>query len=465
VPADTKLDNLKKKLLMQPKNGWEGLDPGKKDCVFAFCEDYKVFLDNSKTERDCADYVESLAKDNGFTVYSRGMKLKPGDRVFLVNRSRSVVLAVIGKKPLSEGLNIIAAHIDAPRLDLKPRPLYEDDELGYFKTHYYGGIKKYQWTAMPLELKGIVNLRSGKSVRVSIGGNPGDPVFTITDLLPHLSKDQYEKKLSEAIPGENLNILIGSIPLEGEGDGRLKLALVKLLNERYGIIERDLISAELSIVPAFSARDVGLDCSMVGGYGQDDRVCAYVALRAILETELPEKTAVCFLADKEEIGSEGVSGMRSRFFETFVGDLCECEGTRLDICFSASSCISADVLNAHDPNYADVSDKRNTARFNYGPALLKYTGSRGKSGASDATSEYMEKICDLFDKAQIPWQTGTLGKVDQGGGGTVAVYMAQRNIDTLDAGVPVLSMHSPFEVTSKLDIYFSCEGFKAFYAM
>ena len=465
VPEKKKLEDMKKALLMQPKNGWDELKSHQSDKIFAFCEDYKVFLDNSKTERDCTDTIEVLAKECGFTPYSRGMKLRAGDRVLLANRSRSIALAVIGSKPMSEGVNIIAAHIDSPRLDLKPRPLYEEDELGFFKTHYYGGIKKYQWTAMPLELKGLVNLRSGKTVRVSIGGASDDPVFTITDLLPHLSKDQYEKKLSEAIPGESLNILIGSIPCEGKGEGRLKLALIKLLNDNYGIIERDLVSAELSIVPAFPTRDVGLDRSMIGGYGQDDRVCAYVALKAIFDTKTPEKTAVCFLADKEEIGSEGVSGMKSHFFETFIADLCECEGCRLDICFESSACISADVLNAHDPNYADVSDKRNNARFNYGPALMKYTGARGKSGSSDATSEYMEKICALFDKAGIPWQTGTLGKVDQGGGGTVAVYMAQRNIDTIDAGVPVLSMHSPFEITSKLDIYFSYEGFRAFYAM
>ena len=461
--ADKKLEDMKKELLMQPKNGWDGLKPAEIEKIMSFSEGYKTFLDSSTTEREACARALELAEKNGFKQYSRGMTLKPGDRIYAINRARALVFAVIGKKDMEAGVNIIASHIDAPRLDLKPRPLYEEDELAFFKTHYYGGIKKYQWTALPLMLKGVAALRNGGQVTISIGDEKGDPVLTITDLLPHLAKDQYAKKLGDAIPAETLNVLIGSIPVTGEGSDRVKLAVMQLFNQKYGLIERDLVSAELVIVPALPTRDVGLDRSMVGGYGQDDRVCAFTSLEAIFGLKNPAKTAVCFLADKEEIGSEGVSGMQSHFFDTFITDLCETSGARIDICFEGSACISADVVNGHDPNYADVSDRRNNARMNYGLAIMKYSGSRGKSGTSDASAEFMEQICSMLDHAGIAWQTATLGKADQGGGGTVAVYMARRNIGTIDAGVPVLSMHSPFEITSKLDIYRAFEGFSAFY--
>ena len=452
-------------LLYQPKNGYDRLNPAEEADMNAYCEDYKKFLDAGKTERECVDETVRLAEYHGFKPFVRGMVLNPGDKLYRVNRGKAVMLAVIGSKPLSEGVNIGAAHIDAPRLDLKPNPLYEDAELAFLKTHYYGGIRKYQWVTIPLELHGVVALKDGSTVKVVVGPAAGDPIFTIDDLLPHLGGEQSKKPLGEAIPGESLNVLIGSRPFAGdEGADRVKLAVMDILNQKYGILEEDFISAELEVVPAFRASDVGFDRSLIGAYGHDDRVCGYAALAGLLDLEeVPAKTAVCMLADKEEIGSEGVSGMQSAAFDTFMSDLCDGQKVALKACYEKSFCLSADVTAAFDPNFADVYEKRNSAKINYGVGLCKYTGARGKSGSSDASAEVVAKVRAMLDGADVVWQMAELGKVDAGGGGTVACYMANRDIDTIDAGVPVLSMHAPFETVSKLDCYMTYAAMKAVY--
>ena len=451
-------------LLYQPKNGYDRLNPAEEADLNAYCEDYKKFLDAGKTERECVDETVRLAEYHGFKPFVRGMALNPGDKLYRVNRGKAVMLAVIGSKPLSEGVNIGAAHIDSPRLDLKPNPLYEDAELAFLKTHYYGGIRKYQWVTIPLELHGVIALKDGSTVKVSIGAGEGEPRFTIDDLLPHLGVEQSKKPLGEAIPGESLNLLIGSRPFAGdEGSDRVKLAILDLLNQKYGIVEEDFISAELSAVPAFKAMDIGFDRSLIGAYGHDDRVCGFAALAALFTLGTPARTAVCMLADKEEIGSEGVSGMRSAAFDTFMSDLCDAQRVTLKACYEKSFCLSADVTAAFDPNFADVYEKRNSAKVNYGMGLCKYTGARGKSGASDASAELVGYVRKVLDEANVVWQMAELGKVDAGGGGTVACYMAERDIDTIDAGVPVLSMHAPFETVSKLDCYMTYKGMKAVY--
>ena len=451
-------------LLYQPKNGYDRLNPAEEADLNAYCEDYKKFLDAGKTERECVDETVRLAEYHGFKPFVRGMALNPGDKLYRVNRGKAVMLAVIGSKPLSEGVNIGAAHIDSPRLDLKPNPLYEDAELAFLKTHYYGGIRKYQWVTIPLELHGVIALKDGSTVKVSIGAGEGEPRFTIDDLLPHLGVEQSKKPLGEAIPGESLNLLIGSRPFAGdEGSDRVKLAILDLLNQKYGIVEEDFISAELTAVPAFPARDIGFDRSLIGAYGHDDRVCGFAALAALFTLGTPARTAVCMLADKEEIGSEGVSGMRSAAFDTFMSDLCDAQRVTLKACYEKSFCLSADVTAAFDPNFADVYEKRNSALVNYGVGLCKYTGARGKSGASDASAEVVAYARKVLDNANVIWQMAELGKVDAGGGGTVAVFMAQRDIDTLDAGVPVLSMHAPFETVGKLDCYSMFKAMKAVY--
>ena len=391
------------------------------------------------------------------------MALTPGMKLYRSNRGKGLLLAVIGRRPLSAGANIASAHVDSPRLDLKPMPLREDGEMVYLKTHYYGGIKKYQWVTIPLELHGVVSLKSGETVEVEIGREPDDPQFVITDLLIHLAADQMQKKAAEVIPGENLSLLIGSVPYDSEGKDRVKLAILSLLYDRYGITEADFHSAELEVVPAFETRDVGLDRSFIGGYGHDDRVCAYAELKAILELDAPERTAVCVLADKEEIGSVGTTGMQSTAFETFIEDLCADQGIDARRCYEKSFCVSADVCNAFDPIYPEVSEKQNNARANYGMGICKYTGSRGKRATNDADAETVGRLRRILDDAGVVWQMGELGKVDQGGGGTVAAFMGKRNIDTIDAGVPVLSMHAPFELVAKLDCYMTYKGIKAVY--
>ena len=451
-------------LCYKPKNGYDRLTAQDEADMKAYCEDYKRFLDAGKTERECVDETLRLAEKHGFKPYTRGMALNPGDKVYRVNRGKAVMLAVIGTRSLSEGVNIGAAHIDAPRLDLKPNPMYEDAELAFLKTHYYGGIRKYQWVTIPLELHGVIALKDGTTVKVSVGAGEGEPQFTIDDLLPHLGAEQSKKPLGEAIPGESLNLLIGSRPFkDDEGSDRVKLAILDLLNQKYGIVEEDFISAELSAVPAFRATDIGFDRSLIGAYGHDDRVCGFAALAALFALDTPARTAVCMLADKEEIGSEGVSGMRSAAFDTFMSDLCDAQRVPLKVCYEKSFCLSADVTAAFDPNFADVYEKRNSARVNYGMGLCKYTGARGKSGASDASAELVAYTRKVLDAAGVVWQMAELGKVDAGGGGTVACYMAERDIDTLDAGVPVLSMHAPFETVSKLDCYMTYKGMKAVY--
>ncbi len=460
----TRGERLRKDLAYERKNGYDRVAPEELEAMEAYCTGYKQFLDAGKTERECVDRAVALAQGAGFRAYERGMELKPGDKIYKVNRGKALMLAVLGQEKLDRGVCIGAAHIDSPRLDLKQNPLYESDELGFFKTHYYGGIRKYQWVTIPLELHGVIVLKSGQSIRVSVGNGEGDPLFTIDDLLPHLATDQSKKPLHEAIPGESLNILIGSRPLRNdEGKDRVKIAILELLNRKYGMTEEDFISAELCAVPAFSARDVGFDRSLIGAYGHDDRVCAYASLAALLQVQNPRRTAICMLADKEEIGSEGVSGMQSAAFDAFLADLCASQNVPLRACYEKSFCLSADVTAAYDPNFAEVYEKRNSAFVNYGMGMCKYTGSRGKSGASDASAEVVAYARRVLDAAGVIWQMAELGKVDQGGGGTVAAFMARRNIDTLDAGVPVLSMHSPFETVGKLDCYMTFKGMKAMY--
>ena len=459
--SEKKKNKLAEKLLYAPKNGYDRLSAEDEKAMNAYCEDYKKFLDRGKTERLCVEYCVELAEARGFKPYRAGMKLKAGDKVYHNNRGKGIMLAVIGQEDLSRGANIGAAHTDSPRLDLKPRPLYEEAELAYFKTHHYGGIRKYQWVTIPLELHGVVTLGSGETVPVHIGGGEDEPQFIINDLLPHLGREQGKKPLNEAIPSESLNLLVGGRPLADDCSDRFKLGVLKYLNEKYGIIEEDFISAELEAVPAGRARDVGFDRSFIAAYGHDDRVCAYAELAGIFDAKKPKKTAVCIFADKEEIGSEGVSGMLSQAFEWFMGELCRAQGVALADCFANSFCLSADVTAAYDPNFADVYDKRNAAFVNYGVALCKYTGSGGKGGASDASAEVVGKVRRLMNDNGVFWQMSELGKTDAGGGGTVAKFMAQRNIDTLDAGVPVLSMHAPYETVAKLDCYMTYKCMKA----
>ena len=457
------IDELRENLLSSPKNGYTRLTPDQRNAMNAYCKRYAAFLDACKTEREATQWTVAEAEKNGFKPLIPGMDLKPGDKIYYNNRNKSVILAVIGTQPLDAGANICAAHVDSPRMDLKPNPLYEDSEIAYFKTHYYGGIKKYQWPTIPLALHGVVCRKDGTTVCVCIGEEESDPVLMVSDLLIHLSADQMKKTLAEGIAGEQLNVILGTEPLEGEGADLVKLHIMKLLHEKYGITESDFHSAELTVVPAGKCREVGLDRSLLGAYGHDDRVCAYAQLEALFAIDAPAKTAVCILADNEEIGSVGVSGMQSRAFEYFMETLCMAQGVRLATCFANSFCLSADVSNAFDPNFPEVSDRRNNSMLNYGIAICKYTGSKGKGGASDASAEAMHHVRTVLDQAGVCWQLATLGKVDQGGGGTVAAYMANRNIVTVDAGVPVLCMHAPMEIVSKLDCYHTYLACKAIY--
>ncbi|MBQ3275895.1 MAG: aminopeptidase [Oscillospiraceae bacterium] len=456
---------LRDELFYNQKQGYDLIDVQERLKLEAYCEDYKAFLNASRTEREAVAEGIRQAEAVGFVPYVRGMDLQPGAKVYKSIRGKAIMLAVMGKKPLDRGVNIAAAHVDSPRLDLKQLPLFEKNELAYFKTHYYGGIKKYQWLTIPLELHGVVTKKDGETVEVVIGKDPEDPKFVITDLLPHLAKDQLAKSAVEFVPGENLNLLIGSIPYADEGKDRIKLAVLSLLKDRYDITEEDFLSAELEAVPSFPACDVGVDRSFIGGYGHDDRVCAYAELKAIYETEAPERTAVCILADKEEIGSVGVSGMQSAAFETFLQDLCAGQGVHLRHCLENSFCVSADVCNAYDPTFWEAHEypNRNGARINYGVGLCKYTGARGKSGCNDASAEVVGTLRRIFADNAVVWQMAKLGKVDQGGGGTVAADMGNRNIDTIDAGVPVLSMHAPWETVATLDCYMTYKGIRAFY--
>ena len=457
------LKQLKESLLMQKKNAALLLDDEKIAEADAFCEGYKTFLDRGKTEREACAYAKELLEANGFRAWKRGDAVKSGDRIYMINRNKAVVAAVIGTDPLESGIRLSAAHIDSPRLDLKQSPLYEDNELALCKTHYYGGIKKYQWTVIPMALHGVIVKKDGTSVAVNVGEDPADPVFCVTDLLPHLASEQVKRPLGQGIKGEELNLLVGSRPFRSdESSDLVKLRILQILNEKYGITEADFLSAELEAVPAGRARDLGFDRSMIGAYGHDDRVCAYPALAALLNTEHPQHTAVVILTDKEEIGSEGNTGLCSAYFHDFMKDLAAAFGTEAHTVFAQSQCLSADVTAAFDPTFADVNDRKNCAFVNYGVCMMKYTGARGKSGSSDASAEFIGKMRALFDGAGVIWQTGELGKVDIGGGGTVAAYLANLNIDTVDVGVPVLSMHAPMEVVSKIDVFMCYEAVRAF---
>ena len=456
-------EELRESLLAAPKNGYAKLSAQQREEMEDYCKRYAAFMDACKTEREATTWAVDTAVKHGFRPLTAGMDLKPGDKVYYNNRGKSILLAVIGSESLAQGANICAAHVDSPRMDVKPNPLYEDSQIAYLKTHYYGGIKKYQWPTIPLALHGVIYRKDGTVVNVVIGEDDSDPVLMVSDLLPHLAADQMKKTMAEGIAGEQLNVIMGSEPLEGDGSDLVKLHIMKLLNEKYGIIEEDFLSAELTIVPAGKCREVGLDRSLLGAYGHDDRVCAYAEIHAMFNIDTPAKTAVCILADKEEIGSVGISGMQSQAFEYFMEILCDAQGVKLSHCFANSFCLSADVSNAFDPNFAETCDRRNNSMVNYGVSICKYTGSRGKGGASDASAEAMGHVRTTLDNAGVIWQIATLGKVDQGGGGTVAAYMANRNIVTVDAGVPVLCMHAPMELVSKLDCYHTMLACKAIY--
>ncbi len=460
---------LYERLSYKPKNAYYEMGDEEIKKMLDMCDEYRNFLDEGKTERECIQISEKIAIENGFVKLEDKSELKAGDKVYKINRDKNIMLAVIGTDDPEMGYNIVGAHVDSPRLDLKQNPLYESNEMALLKTHYYGGIKKYQWTAIPLALHGVVYTKDGDKVEVKIGENDQDPVFTITDLLPHLAKDQMAKKLSDGIEGEALNVLIGGMGVKSdEVCEKVKFKILSILNSLYGIREEDFFTAELEVVPAFKARNVGLDQSFIGGYGQDDRVCAFTALKSIFDIEAPKKTAVCLLVDKEEIGSTGNTGMLSRFFEMTLCELTARIKGSSDIiamnnAISNSSCLSSDVSAAVDPNYENVYEKNNAAFVGHGMILMKYTGSRGKSGASDASAEFVHEVISIFNNNGIVWQSGELGKVDQGGGGTIAMYVGNLNMNVIDCGVPVLSMHSPFEITAKSDIYMAYKSYMAFY--
>ena len=449
-------------------NLYEGISNDDLESCMSFAEDYKSFLDISKTEREFVINSIEAAEDLGFVSVDKVKKLKAGDKVYSSIKDKGLIFAVIGKKPVADGLNILGAHIDSPRLDLKPNPVVEDTETVYLKTHYYGGIKKYQWTTIPLAIHGVLFKKDGKSVNVVIGEKEDDPIFYITDLLPHLGNEQMSKKASEFIPGEDLTVVVGGIPLNSKEKEPYKAAVLKYLNANYGIDEKDLVAGEIEIVPAMKARDVGFDRAYIAGYGHDDKVCAYPALMALLAQERPAKTCVTILTDKEEIGSYANSGAQSVLYENFLMELLALSnGGNFDMLkfrkmMAASKMLSTDVSNAFDPKYASVSDKSNTAFMSHGIKLEKYVGARGKSGSSEATGDFVSEIIRVFDKNSIPWQTGELGKVDAGGGGTISAYMAKTGMDVIDAGVPVWSMHAPYEVISKIDLYYTYLAYKAF---
>ena len=461
----TEAEKLKEELFMNNEHTAKVIDDAEMKEAFDFCEGYKSFLNSCKTEREAAAFTVKEAEKRGFVPFDKNKHYAAGDKVYYLNRKKAVILAVIGKKSVGEGVRIAAAHIDSPRLDLKPNPLYEDTDIALFKTHYYGGIKKYQWATIPMSLHGVVVKRDGSEMQVNIGENEGDPQFVITDLLPHLAASQMSRKPGEIIKGEELNILVGSLPFKSDSGSELvKLNIMKILNEKYSIVERDFLTAELEAVPAMKVSDIGFDRSMIGGYGHDDRVCAYPALEAIFEIDgTPEYTALTVLTDKEETGSDGNTGLCSSYFKYFIADLARAEGLMGRDVLSKSKCLSADVNAAFDPTFASVLDKMNASYINKGIVVTKYTGARGKSGTSDASAEFVGEVARIFDSNNVNWQLGELGKVDEGGGGTVAKYIANLDVDVVDVGVPVLSMHAPYEVVSKLDVYMAKKAFLKFF--
>ena len=429
-----------------------------------YCEGYKAFLNKAKTEREFVAEAVRILSENGYQEYEIGKKYETGDKVYFINRKKALIMTTFGCRPLEEGIRLNIAHIDSPRLDLKPNPLYEKTDLAFLKTHYYGGIRKYQWATIPLAMHGVVITKDGTAVDICIGEDEGDPVFCVTDLLPHLVAEQNERKLKDGIKGEELNVLVGSIPYAGEEIKEpVKLLVLKLLNEKYGMTEKDFTRAEIEMVPAVKATDVGLDRSLVGAYGQDDKVCAYTAMTAEMATEKPEYTTVTVLADKEEIGSVGNTGLDSDFSLHYIEYLADAAGADVKTVLRNSICLSSDVNAAYDPTFASVYEEKNSCYVNKGCVLTKYTGARGKSGSNDASAETMAKVIDIMDREGVYWQIGELGAVDVGGGGTVACYVAKMDVDVVDLGVPILAMHAPFELASKLDIYNTYKAFKAFY--
>ncbi len=464
----TEKEILTEKLFNKKENGWNTKTEEERKNIFDYAKGYMDFMNKSKTEREIVQSSKKIAEANGFKDIKEFDSLKAGDKVYYINREKSMYLAVIGEDNIENGINIIGAHADSPRLDLKPNPLYEDGGFAYFKTHYYGGIKKYQWTTIPLSLHGVIVKANGEKITINIGEDENDPIFTITDLLPHLAQEQMERKLKDGVSGEDLNLLIGSIPYSNEGAEQVKLNILNLLNQKYGITEVDFLSSELEIVPAMKCRSLGFDSSMVAGYGQDDKICVYTELTALVDMKkIPVRTAVCIISDKEEIGSMGNTGMESHVFDTFVSELLNKLGVNrpnlLDKVFCNSKMLSADVDAGVDPIYANVSEKNNASYLGRGIGLNKYTGARGKSGASDANAEFVAEIRNIFETNDVRYQIGELGKVDIGGGGTIAYILANKGIDVIDCGVPVLSMHAPYEVTSKFDLYEAYRGYRAFW--
>ena len=458
---------------MERPCAWKKYTPQQVEELEELCRGYKQFLSENKTERLCVKTGIKMAEEAGYvdleTVIAAGRELKAGDKVYAANHGKDLMLVNLGTAPLEQGFNILGAHVDSPRLDLKQNPAFEAGDMAYLDTHYYGGVKSYHWVASPLALVGVICKKDGTTVDINIGDKADDPVFTISDLLIHLSSEQMSKPAKDAVDAEILDVIVGGRPVKFDEDDKdapkepVKQMFLDILKEQYDVEEEDFLSAELTMVPAGPAREVGFDRSLIAAYGHDDRVCAYAAFKPLLDLGTPVKTAVCVLADKEEIGSVGISGMQSQYFEMFMEDLCEATGASKRRCFEHSFCLSADVSNAFDPLYAETCDPTNNTKINYGTGIFKYTGARGKSGSSDAAAEVMGYVRRIFAKHDVIWQTGELGKVDQGGGGTVACYMANRNIETVDAGVPVLSMHAPMEIVSKLDTYMTFKGMKVFY--
>ena len=462
----SRAEELKEKLYLKSKNAYEFCEKEEIDKAYAYCDDYKKFLDNAKTEREAVREAVKLLEENGFVPFEYGKKYVTGDKVYFNNRGKAIYIIVVGKKGFEEGLSIAAAHVDSPRIDLKQHPLYEDGGMAFFKTHYYGGIKKYQWVTTPLALHGVIVKESGEVVDVCIGENDDDPVFYITDLLPHLGKDQLSKSLGSAFSGEQLNILVGSRPFDDENIGeKIKLNVLSLLNEKYDVTEADLLSSELCLVPSAKARDVGFDRSLIGAYGHDDRVCAYPILTAAIECSksVPDYTSITIFADKEETGSDGDTGMQSYAFENMLNELALSAGANPRVMFANSKCLSADVNACFDPNFGEVYESRNAAFINKGVAVTKFTGGGGKSSTNDANAEYVAYVRKILNDGNVLWQTAELGKVDQGGGGTVAKYIAELNVETIDVGVPVISMHAPYEIVSKADVYMAYKAFVAFF--
>ena len=466
------IKELKDTVLKKSESVWEIVNEKEKELIFEFAEDYKVFLDNGKTERECANNIKKLAEENGFEnideVIKKGEKIFAGQKIYALNREKSIILFVLGQEDIDKGMQIVGGHIDSPRIDLKQNPLYEDSGIALLKTHYYGGIKKYQWASIPLSMHGTIIKKNGEKLDISVGEDDSEPIFFITDLLPHLGKDQLSKKLSEGITGEGLNVVLGSIPVEGKDEKeKVKLNVLKILNEKYGMIESDFQTAEIEIVPAGKARDVGIDRSMISSYGHDDRVCSYAGFKAVLEVEKPKKTIVGMFMDKEEVGSQGNTGSESRYFENCVAELISLQKDNYSDLFlrralGNSKVLSADVSAAFDPNFPEVYDKKNSGMLGNGLQIMKYSGARGKSGCNDANAEFLGEVRNIFDKNSVIWQTGELGKVDQGGGGTIAYILANAGADVVDCGVPVLSMHAPYELISKADLYMAYKGYKYF---